>query len=85
MRNNTQKLTTQVFFHLPLRLIFKQIEDCQQFETSGNTMFTQEQTIQAAKIRILAIGCYPVAYCEWVSLQEIDKIYQRFRDLFLGK
>lgn len=48
-------------------------------------MFTQEQTIQAAKIRILAIGCYPVAYCEWVSLQEIDKIYQRFRDLFLGK
>ena len=37
---NTTRLTTPIASHLPIALIFRQIEECQRFAIAGGTAFT---------------------------------------------
>ena len=76
---NTTRLTTPIASHLPIALIFRQIEECQRFTIAGGTAFTAEQLIKAAETLILATGKYQLAYREWISLPEIQKTFNEFR------
>ena len=56
IRTNTAKLTQPVEPHLPISIIFKQIEDCSKFATAANTPFTLAQILKAAETLILSTG-----------------------------
>ena len=75
---NTTRLTTPIASHLPIELIFIKIEECHRFAIAGGTAFTSEKLVKAAETLILAIGEYQFAYREWISLPEIQKIFNEF-------
>ena len=54
LRHNTAKLTEPVESHLPVAVIFKQIEDCHRFATAGGAPFTPAQILKAAESLILS-------------------------------
>ena len=64
IRENTQKLTQLVAPHLPVAIIFKQIEDCQRFATAAGAPFTPAQILKAAETLILSTGRYSISYRE---------------------
>ena len=64
LQANTTRLTTPIASHLPIALIFRQIEECQVFVIAGETSFTAEQLIKAAETSILATAKYLLAYRE---------------------
>ena len=76
---NTTRLTTPIASHLPIALIFRQIEECQRFTIAGGTPFTSDQLIRAAETLVLATGKYQLAYREWISLQAVQKTFNEFR------
>ena len=82
LQANTTKLTTPIAAHLPIALIFRQIEDCQRFALAGQTPLTNEQIIRAAESLILATGKYQLAYREWIGLPAPQKTFNNFRIRF---
>ena len=75
---STTHLTTPIASHLPIALIFRQIEECQRLAIAGGTAFTSKQVIKAAETLILATGKYHLAYREWISIPEIQKTFNEF-------
>ena len=53
---NTTCLATPISSHLPIALVFRQIEECQRFVIAGGTEFTAEQLIKLTETIILATG-----------------------------
>ena len=82
LKSNTDKLTNPIAAHLPIALVFRQIEDCQRFATAGGAAFTQEQLIKAAETLILNTGKYQLAYREWINLPPPQKTFNTFRTRF---
>ena len=73
IQNNTIKLTQPVAPHLPVAIIFKQIEDCQRFATAAGAPFTPAQILKAAETLILSTGRYAISYREWISLLDQER------------
>ena len=82
LKQNTEKLTSPISPHLPINLIFRQIEDCQRLATAAGAPFTAEQIIKAAENVVLATGKYQWAYREWISLPAAQKTFNNFRKRF---
>jgi len=82
LKSNTEKLSTPLPPHLPIALIFRQIEDCQRFATAGGTAFTPAQLIKAAETLVLSTGRYPQAYREWLNRPDVEKTFNNFRVQF---
>ena len=82
LKANSDKLNTPLPPHLPMALIFRQIEDCQRFSTAGGTPFTAAQLVKAAETLVLATGRYPQAYREWLNRLEVEKTFNNFRIQF---
>ena len=76
---NTTRFTTPIASHLPIALIFRQIEEWQRLAIAGGTAFTAEQLIKSAETLILATGKYKLAYREWISLPDIQNTFNEFR------
>ena len=76
---NTACLTTPIVSHLPIALIFRQIEEYQRFAIAGRTAFTTEKLIKPEETLILATGKYQLAYREWISLPAIQNTFNEFR------
>ena len=72
---NTTRLTTPIASHLPIALIFKQIEEYLCFALAGGTAFTAEKLIKSAETLVLATGKYQLAYRKRISLLEIQKTF----------
>ena len=85
LQANTARLSTPVPSHLPIVIIFKQIEDFQHFVTAGGTLFAPAQLLNAAETLILATGKYQLAYREWVGLPAAQKTFQNFRVRFTAE
>lgn len=83
LKTNTAKLTEPVPPHLPVAIIFKQVEDCQQFAMAGGILFTPAQIIKAAEVLILSTGKYHIAYIEWNDLLKATKKYNNFKQRFI--
>ena len=73
IKKNTAKLLKPVPAHLPIALIFKQIEDCQHYTTAGDAPFTPAQLVKAAESLVLVQGKYNLAYREWISRPQHKK------------
>lgn len=82
IRANTQKLTQPVAPHLPVAIIFRQIEDCQRFATAAGAPFTPAQILKAAEMFILSTGRYIISYREWIGLPDAAKTYNNFKIRF---
>ena len=82
LKRNTAKLSTPVPAHLPIAIIFKQIEDCQRYATAGGAPFTTAQLVKAAESLVLAQGKYHLAYREWISLPPHEKTTVNFKNRF---
>lgn len=80
--DNTAKLTQPVAPHLPIAIIFKQIEDCNKFATAANAPLTPAQILKAAETLILQTGKYNIPYREWINLPEAQKTYANFKTRF---
>ena len=80
MQNNTTKLTQPVAPHLPVAIIFKQIEDCQRFATAAGAPFTPAQILKAAETLMLSIGRYAIFYREWISLPDNQRTYVNLKN-----
>ena len=67
LKANTDKLNTPIPPHLPIALIFRQIEDSKRFATAGGAPFNPAQLVKAAETLVLPTGRYQQAYREWLN------------------
>ena len=82
LRANTAKLTQRIAPHLPVAIIFKQIEDCNKFATAGGAPFTPAQILKAVETLILQTGRYNISYREWLALPQPNRTYNNFKQMF---
>lgn len=82
LKANTKKMTQPIAPHLPVPIIFKQIEDCNRFQTAGGVPFTPAQILKAAEALILSAERCDISCHEWISLTEAQKTYDNFKTIF---